>query len=91
MVSIAQSADCAYCIVQSEPAKVLASQIVVDQPCHDVLGTEKLSEQSSPHAELNCINGIQNWIVTYIDEGALERLELAFSKTGDCLPLLSCL
>ncbi len=43
----------------------------------------KWASQSPASAQLARINGIQNWIVTYIDESALERLELVFSMTGD--------
>ena len=43
----------------------------------------KWASQAPASAQLARINGIQNWIVTYIDEAALERLELVFSMTGD--------
>lgn len=43
----------------------------------------KWAAQAPEKAQMARINGMQNWIVTYIDESASERLEMVFSMTGD--------
>jgi len=54
--------------------------------------TELIDEGSLPSswaqkppagAQLARIDGRQNWIVSYLDESARERLELVFSMTGE--------
>ncbi|MEX2367438.1 MAG: DUF6488 family protein [Pseudohongiellaceae bacterium] len=34
-------------------------------------------------AQLARVNGRQNWVISYIDEAARERLELIFTMTGE--------
>ena len=43
----------------------------------------KWAAQAPANAQLARINGMQNWVVTYIDASANERLEMVFSMTGD--------
>ena len=45
--------------------------------------TSEWAEQKPAGAQVARINGRQNWIVSYQDEGARERLELVFSMTGE--------
>lgn len=34
-------------------------------------------------AQLARVNGLQNWVVSYLDDSARERLELIFTMTGE--------
>ena len=45
--------------------------------------TSSWSGQGAAHAQLARVNGLQNWIISYLDSGASERLELSFSMTGE--------
>lgn len=45
--------------------------------------TSSWSGQGAAHAQLARVNGLQNWIISYLDSGASERLELIFSMTGE--------
>ncbi len=41
------------------------------------------TEQEPAGAQVARINGRQNWIVSYLDASAKERLELVFTMTGE--------
>ena len=40
-------------------------------------------EQDATHAQLARVNGLQNWIVSYLDSAGKQRLELIFSMMGE--------
>ncbi len=41
------------------------------------------SAQETTNAQIARVNGLQNWIVSYLDSGSRQRLELVFSMTGE--------
>lgn len=43
--------------------------------------------QSPAGAQLARVNGRQNWIVSYLDAAARERLELIFTMTGEFISM----
>ena len=45
--------------------------------------SSKWAEQPPAGAQLARVNGLQNWIVSYLDDSARERLELMFTPTGE--------
>ena len=45
--------------------------------------TSSWAGQDAVHAQLARVNGLQNWIISYLDSGGSERLELIFSMTGE--------
>ena len=47
----------------------------------------KWATRTPSGAQLARINGQQNWIVSYLDEAASERLELVFTMTGEYVSL----
>ncbi|MCG8415036.1 MAG: DUF6488 family protein [Pseudomonadales bacterium] len=49
--------------------------------------TSGWAEREPAGAQVARINGRQNWIVSYQDESARERLELVFSMTGEYLSM----
>lgn len=43
------------------------------------------ARQDAANAQLARVNGLQNWIVSYIDGGGSQRLELFFSMAGELI------
>ena len=40
-------------------------------------------QHDAMHAQLARVNGLQNWIISYLDSEGKQRLELMFSMTGE--------
>ena len=41
------------------------------------------AQQDATHAQLARVNGLQNWIISYLDSEGKQRLELMFSMMGE--------
>ena len=45
--------------------------------------TSTWAQQEAMNAQLARVNGLQNWIVSYLDSAGKQRLELIFSMMGE--------
>ena len=45
--------------------------------------TSTWAQQEAMNAQLARVNGLQNWIVSYLDSAGKQRLELMFSMMGE--------